>query len=145
MNPTIIPCYTVITMYTHIQVHHSYVYIHMVIYTQLLLQASRMLTVPHSRYIGYYDDYVEVKGPDGWGLLCSKVLTDVAASVVCKENRFLFKRGMRVGNHVSYSGPRYAGFIFCDPEDEGMDKCLKYLTKVNSCPSGEVLLDCTHG
>jgi hypothetical protein len=104
-----------------------------------------MVTVPHPQYIGYFDDYVEVKGASGWGLLCANVLDNNAAAVVCKENKNLFSRGMRVGKHASYSGVRYAGFIFCDPEEVGMDKCLKFLGKVNSCSAGEVMLDCTHG
>ena len=104
-----------------------------------------MLSVPHAQYIGYFDDFVEVKGLQGWGLLCANVLNDNSAAVICKENKNLFSRGMRIGHHASYNGTRYAGFIFCDAEDEGMDKCLKYLTKVNSCPTGEVMLDCTHG
>ena len=109
------------------------------------LQASRMLTVPHPQYIGYFDDYVEVKGASGWGLLCANVLDDNAATVVCKENRNLFSHGTRVGNHIGYTGIRYTGFIFCDSEDEGMDKCVKFLGKVSSCSAGEVLLDCVHG
>lgn len=104
-----------------------------------------MLTVPHPQYVGYYDDYVEIQGPEGWGLVCANVLSESSAAVVCKENKNLFSRGMRVGKHPGYSGIRYGGFIFCGPDDDRMDRCVKYLGKVNSCPSGEVKLDCTNG
>ena len=105
-----------------------------------------MLSVPDPRYYGYYgytNDFVEVKGPNGWGLLCSGVLNAKSASVVCKENKNLFNHGMRVGNHDSYNGTRYTGIISCKAEDEKMDNCVKFFVKVDECSEGEVMVDCT--
>lgn len=104
-----------------------------------------MLSVPDPLFVSYTKDYVEVKGPDGWGLLCAGTLTANAATVACKESKNLFSLRTRTGNHTTYNGTRYAGIIFCDAEDEGMGNCLKFLIKVDRCTGGDVVLDCTTG
>ena len=123
-------------MYIHTHTHTLTLLIH-------TLQVSRLKTVQNPKHPSHYDNFVEVKGPYGWGLLCVDSMNVKAASVVCKENKQLFGNGVRRGNHDYYEGVRYSGKVECVGDEEGMNMCSVFVIKVDVCPQGDAIVDCT--
>ena len=77
--------------------------------------------------------------------MCADALDINSASVICRENKNLFAHGVRNGsNHVGYKGVRYSrGTVECSGEEEGMNMCSVFVVKVDSCPQGDAIADCT--
>ena len=108
------------------------------------MQVSRLVPVPNPQHPTSNNEFVEVKGPSGWGLLCVDSFNRNAASVVCRENRHLFIHRIRRGtHHDGYEGLRYRGMVECAGDEEGLNLCSVFVMKVESCPKGDALVDCT--
>lgn len=102
------------------------------------------MSVPNPQQSSSSNEFVEVKGPNGWGLLCVDSFNRKAASVVCRENKYLFVHGIRSGHkHSSYEGVRYKGRVECTGDEEGMNLCSVFVMKVESCPKGDAIVECT--
>ena len=56
----------------------------------------------------------------------------------------MFSHGIRRGNRTSYVGVRYnKGTVECSGEEDGMNMCSVFVVKVESCPQGDAIVDCT--
>lgn len=76
--------------------------------------------------------------------MCAGSLDANSASVVCRENKNQFGHGVRSGSHVGYEGVRYnKGKVECSGEEDGMNLCSVFVLKVDSCPQGDAIVDCT--
>lgn len=64
--------------------------------------------------------------------------------MICRENKNLFSHGVRSGSHVGYKGVRYnKGTVECGGEEDGMNMCSVFVVKVEVCPQGDAIIDCT--
>ena len=64
--------------------------------------------------------------------------------MICRENKNLFSHGIRSGSHVGYKGVRYnKGTVECSGEENGMNMCSVFVVKVEACPRGDAIIDCT--
>ena len=63
--------------------------------------------------------------------------------MVCKENKNLFSQRIRSGSHADYDGVRYKGTVECSGDEDGMNMCSVFVVKVESCPKGDAIVDCT--
>jgi hypothetical protein len=77
--------------------------------------------------------------------MCAGSLDMNSASVICRENKNLFNNGaVRSGSRVGYEGVRYdKGKVECSGEEDGMNVCSVFVVKVDSCPHGDAIVDCT--
>ena len=76
--------------------------------------------------------------------MCAGSLDMNSASVICRENKNLFSHGIRSGSRVGYEGVRYdKGTVECGGVEDGMNMCSVFVVKVNSCPQGDAIVDCT--
>ena len=51
----------------------------------IMRQISRLTPVPNPWYPAYTDEFVEVSGPEGWGLICKIVLAVIQSLVVVQQ------------------------------------------------------------
>ena len=97
---------------------------------------------------GYFENYVEVRGVRGWGLLCQGVahppLPINAANVLCREHLQLF--AARVGKLTlkNYVGAYYRGRVICSGEEMSIKECTSIILPTTSCTEQAVLY-CTAG
>ena len=103
------------------------------------------MEVPDNNNPSFINHFVEVKGSQGWGLLCYGNLELKAAEVVCRENKNQFAMRVRSGTLNDYSGHYYNGQLECNGEEMTANECKMTIGSVTSCNSGHTMIDCTTG
>ena len=109
------------------------------------MQAARLIEVPDLYNPSFINHFVEVKGSQGWGLLCYGNLELKAAEVVCRENKNQFAIRVRSGALNDYSGHYYIGLMECNGEEMTTNECTMKMGSVTSCTTGHTMIDCTTG
>ena len=70
------------------------------------MQKSKI--VPAADTIGFLaNNFVEVLGPQGWGLMCFESINPQVASVICRETSQMFAYEVRKASHGDRNKKKY--------------------------------------
>ena len=94
----------------------------------------------------YINNFVEIKGPSGWGILCFNTTFDFdSGNAICRESRGMFVYRVRQGVASGYTGGYYNGGVVCNRNAMRASECNLQLATVDSCLEGHLVVDCTAG
>ncbi len=103
--------------------------------------------LPNEFHPQYDENYVEVRGSHGWGLICDPYLNMAAANVICRSERRLFVNQVRSGKAGNYTGlVRYNGLVVCEGTEASIEECGRELVYTTQCDGDEhATVDCSNG
>jgi len=104
------------------------------------LVARRVLQYPYQ-----INEYVSVKGSQGWGYVCFDSLNAHSSNVICRSTQQKFGTRTRavalpVGDHIIYSGT-----FNCSGSEMSLRECNVSLEKTDLCKKRVAVVDCTAG
>ena len=92
------------------------------------------------------NNFVEIKGPSGWGILCFNTTFDFdAGNAVCRETNEKFAYRVRSGVARRYTGVYYKGSVACSRDAMTARECNLQLTTSGDCAEGHIIVDCSTG
>lgn len=112
----------------------------------LLLLQSKLYQEADKQNPAYINNFVEINGPSGWGILCFNTAFDFdSGNTICRESNDMFMYRTRNGVAGGYSGAFYKGAVTCNRNAMRASECNLRLVATGSCPEGHLVVDCTAG
>ena len=105
---------------------------------------AKLITIRNTRWPFYPNEFVSVKGPQGWGAVCADALNARAANVVCRSTRSLFGTRVRAAS-IAGSHTLYSGLMNCTGSEMSLAECNMSLVVQEKCEKKEAVVDCTGG